>query len=85
MPKSRGRKRKKVKMAPAVSTALKGQLNEFIKKFGREPRPGEPVFFDPDADEPRPLDLARVQADVVALLEEGDVSPEIILLLTEMN
>lgn len=31
------------------------QREAFRKKFGRDPGPGDPVFFDPDADEPRPL------------------------------
>lgn len=31
----------------------------FIEKFGRETGPDDPVFFDPDADEPRELDTER--------------------------
>jgi hypothetical protein len=27
----------------------------FREKFGRDPGPDDPVFFDPDADEPTPL------------------------------
>lgn len=34
--------------------ALEAQRAEFVKKFGREPRANDPIFFDPDApgDEP---------------------------------
>ena len=28
------------------------QLDDFRKKFGRDPAPGDPIFFDPEKDEP---------------------------------
>jgi hypothetical protein len=34
---------------------LEGQLAAFREKFGREPEPNDPLFFDPDADEPTRL------------------------------
>jgi hypothetical protein len=36
---------------------VKDQLEAFRAKFGREPAPNDPIFFDPDADEPRPLKM----------------------------
>ncbi len=36
--------------------ALVRQRQSFRKHFGRDPRPEDPVFFDPFADEPRFLD-----------------------------
>ena len=41
------------------------QLRRFRDKFGRDPRPEEPVFFDPDADVPRPLQASLLSNDVV--------------------
>ncbi|MEU3751760.1 hypothetical protein AB0H17_03180 [Streptomyces olivoreticuli] len=38
-----------------LKEALEGQLDAFREKFGREPGPGDPLFFDPDADEPTRL------------------------------
>ncbi|MEU5430073.1 hypothetical protein AB0H73_31380 [Streptomyces olivoreticuli] len=38
-----------------LKEALEGQLDAFREKFGREPGPGDPFFFDPDADEPTRL------------------------------
>ncbi|MEH6377238.1 hypothetical protein V7793_23340 [Streptomyces sp. KLMMK] len=35
--------------------ALKSQRDAFREKFGRDPGPGDPLFFDPDADEPTRL------------------------------
>jgi hypothetical protein len=34
---------------------LEQQLEAFRAKFGRDPGPNDPVFFDSTADEPRPL------------------------------
>ena len=36
---------------------------QFIAKFGREPGPGDPVFFDPDKDVPTPLERLLVETD----------------------
>jgi hypothetical protein len=33
------------------------QREAFRKKFGREPAPSDPIFFDLTADQPRPLDI----------------------------
>jgi hypothetical protein len=43
-----------VHLPPAAMEALKQQLEAFREKFGREPGAGDPIFFDPDATEPRP-------------------------------
>jgi len=34
---------------------LASQLEAFRKKFGRDPAPGDPLFFDPNKDEPSPM------------------------------
>jgi hypothetical protein len=36
-----------------MAVMLEGRIKAFRKKFGREPGPGDPIFFDPDADQPR--------------------------------
>jgi hypothetical protein len=35
---------------------LQRQAERFRTKFGRDPGPKDPIFFDPDANEPRPVD-----------------------------
>jgi hypothetical protein len=62
VPKSRTRTRKLKKpppgvfaMTPRVHEALLEQGKAFIDKFGREPGPEDPVFFDPDKDVPTPI------------------------------
>lgn len=56
MKNKNGNKRYK---APPMSLELIGVLEhrraEFERKFGRQPKRGEPLFFDPDAQEPRRL------------------------------
>ena len=61
----RPRKTQTVPMSPELAEGLEQQLEAFRKKFGREPGPGDPVFFDPDADEPKRLDPARMHRDVM--------------------
>ncbi len=50
-----------------LQEALQANLRAFREKFGREPRPEDPVVFDPDADEPTPLSPDRWQAELETL------------------
>jgi len=47
----------------ATKRILRRQLKAFRKKFGRDPLPGEPMFFDPDASEPAPLAEETLRAE----------------------
>jgi hypothetical protein len=58
MPKSRQRKKRSkptrsnrgyevVKLTDEMKAALETQIEAFRKKFGREPGPKDPIFFDP--------------------------------------
>src|SRR5688500_13083409 len=38
-----------------LQEALQDNLRAFREKFGRDPGPDDPMFFDPDADDPRLL------------------------------
>lgn len=38
-----------------IAHLLKMQLKDFRRKFGRDPLPGEPMFFDPKSDTPEPI------------------------------
>jgi len=49
----RAKVEKKVTMTPKLEEILKEQRKLFIRKFGREPGPDDPLFFDPDADTPQ--------------------------------
>lgn len=61
-----------------ISGALREQLERFREKFGREPGPQDPIFFDPDASEPTPLDEDRHKAiltEAAADAVESGVDP----------
>ena len=56
--------------------AMERQAERFREKFGRDPGPKDPIFFDPDADEPRPFDLDTATREMAeelrhAGMEEG--------------
>jgi hypothetical protein len=57
---------------------MRAQLKDFRHKFGRDPKPGEPVFFDPDKDEPTPLDPGKLEADMLEVLRKTGTAPQII-------
>jgi hypothetical protein len=50
---------------------MEGQARRFRDKFGRDPRPEDPIFFDPDADEPRPLELDTVTREMTEGLRQA--------------
>lgn len=51
--------------AAELENALEAQQQAFREKFGRDMGPDDPIFFDPEADEPRPMSeaqMSRLQA-----------------------
>ncbi len=64
-----------VRADPDTAAALHAQLRRFEEKFGRPPGPDDPVFFDPDADQPRPIPAAGLEAATVVMLEAAGISP----------
>jgi hypothetical protein len=68
-----------IKIDPEVSAILEMQRQAFVEKFGREPGPNDPVFFDPDADTPSRLtekQLDEVDAELVRVLTASGVPKE---------
>jgi hypothetical protein len=62
--------------------AMERQAERFREKFGRDPGPEDPIFFDPDADEPRPFDLDTVTREMAEELRhagmEAGIDPSLI-------
>jgi hypothetical protein len=54
-------------MTPRVHAAL--------HKFGREPGPGDQVFFDPDKDVPTSIGAERMSADLEKAIRESGIDP----------
>ena len=71
MGKRRGRGNQKADLV------IRQQLAAFRKKFGRDPLPHEPVFFDPDEDVPTPLTEEKLMMDFLEAMNLADLPPQI--------
>ena len=79
-------------VSPELEEALKEQRKQFIEKFGREPGPDDPLFFDPDADTPQPYPEEKFTEEIVESMKEAGVDEKLInafkktgLLVTQDN
>ncbi|MGW0134212.1 hypothetical protein [Streptomyces sp. NPDC003299] len=78
-----------------LSNSIQAQRHAFRQKFGRDPGPGDPLFFDPDADEPSRLTKAyfdNMLLDMAERVAERGIDPaylhacrEVGYLVTEDN
>jgi hypothetical protein len=71
---------------------MRRQLQAFREKFGREPGPDDPVFFDPEADTPQMFPLEKYLEESTKAMVAAGIRPEIIyahrktgLIVTEAN
>ena len=58
------------------------QLEAFRKKFGRDPCPDDPIFFDPNADEPVPLNPQQYEQDMMETMAQAGINPAVIYAFT---
>jgi hypothetical protein len=67
-------------MPPEIEETLAELFCRFREKFGRDPGPNDPIFFDPHSDEPLPLGRESLNemwerlAD--AMVCQGEITPE---------
>lgn len=85
-------KYRRVRMTPEMIQLLDEQREAFIKKFGREPRPEDPIIYDEDCDEPTPLSEAKIHDLMLNALLQANSRPEFVYafkktgrLVTESN
>src|SRR5215467_8724269 len=84
MPKSRRRKPgkkdrvTKIAITERTRAILEAQQQRFREKFGRDPGPNDPVFFDPDATDPVPMSAVKVQAETIEAMRKAGTPPQII-------
>lgn len=71
-------KKKSLPLGESGRQLLEKQIVLFREKFGRDPRPEEPLFFDPNADLPRPLQLEPTEAEIVRAMKQADIHPRLI-------
>ena len=72
------RERRSINMDDRTAKVVEEQLESFRAKFGREPRPGEPLFFDPSHPTPRRLQVEPMEAQMVATMREANIAPHLI-------
>jgi hypothetical protein len=72
----------KKKIAPYSHTqtldVIEIQRQAFIRKFGREPGPDDPIFFDPEQDTPQPVSSEKMREQMVVAMRAGGIRPEIV-------
>lgn len=71
-----------VPLSDEAMEAIEMQLDLFREKFGREPAPNDPIFFDPDEDEPVAMSVAKMEehqrrALRNAAVEAGHTDPDV--------
>jgi len=69
------REGKVIRLGQDGAAMIEAQRRRFEEKFGRPPGPDDPLFFDPDADEPQPMSLPGVENATVGMLEAAGISP----------
>ena len=93
MPKRNITKRvRKIKLTSELQDAMQRQFQAFREKFGRDPGPEDPVFFDADSTTPAPIPLETLNVEIAAVMTKARISPALIyayrrtgLIVTEEN
>ena len=70
--------RRKRTLEEEAARAMRKQLKAFRKKFGRDPGPNDPVFFDPNSDVPKQMDPEEFDKVLMAALVKSGAPPEVI-------
>jgi len=85
-------KRRQVRLPDEVVEILKRRRDCFREKFRREPGPTDPIFFDPHADTPRPMEMDTLDEAMLDAMAHAGIDPAIVhawlrtgLLVSEEN
>jgi integrase len=68
-------RRRTVRLDTRQREPLERQREAFRAKFGRDPGPEDRVFFDPQADGPRPLDEDTLVTTMVDAMKAAGIDP----------
>jgi hypothetical protein len=63
---------------PSMADVLRRQRQAFIERFGREPREGDPIFFDPSAAQPQPMNLEVAEQKTLEAMHKAKIHPALI-------
>ena len=76
----------------ALKLAVEESRKAFFPKFGRLPGPNDPVIFDPDANEPTPIDPIKMRQEMGSVMKDAGIPGMLIyayektgILLSEVN
>jgi hypothetical protein len=70
--------KRETKVDSETMKALEEQKKLFREKFGREAGPDDPIFFDPGAEIPKPLDEDKVRATMMDAMASAGIDPALI-------
>jgi hypothetical protein len=57
---------------------LRRQREAFVKKFGREPGPDDPLIFDPDLDSPVALSKEKLRTQTLEVMRAAGSPPHLV-------
>ena len=66
---------KSIPLSPELAKGIQKQLQRFTEKFRRPPGPDDPVFFDPSANEPRPIIDEVVDQHMLEAIHKARIHP----------
>jgi len=69
---------RRIRLSPEARQAIERQLAAFREKFGRDPNDDDPIFFDPDADDPVPLSDEKYEGMMIEAMVEVGISQAMI-------
>ncbi len=67
------------RMAIATLEVFRMRYRAFCDRYGRDPEPDEPLFFDPGSDIPVPPDAAVIRAQVMSAACAAGVDGRVVL------
>jgi hypothetical protein len=70
--------KRKIKLTSETRDLMEDQLQRFREKFGRDPRPEDPMFFDADYDEPTALTPEKMMEGMVDAMRKAGTPPELV-------
>jgi hypothetical protein len=71
----RAQLKKVVPLTPELREAIREQEEAFRTKFGRPMGPGDPIFFDPSADTPQPINAEVVEQVMSEAMHAAGIDP----------
>lgn len=69
---------KSIPVPPETLELTREQQAAFRQKFGREPGPNDPIFFDPDANTPQPVNIEAYTQTMIEAMENAGISGALI-------